>query len=124
MDIVEEPGHRLIVRPFPGQDRAGLFHVEIGKGKAGQGFFCCDVVIEDQEGLGLSGEILQRFAGIAEVYDDDSLFFEPGGKRIPVLHGNEPSRGEPLPDRPGCAKSIGAFRVIEDDRGRIGEWVL
>ena len=124
LDIVEEPGCRLIVRPFPGQDRSGLFHVEIGIGKAGQGLLCGDVVIEDQEGLGLSGESFQCFAGIAEVYDDDSLIFEPGRRRIPMFHGNEPSRRKPFPDRPGCAESIGAFRVIEDGRGGISEWVL
>ena len=73
MDIVEEPWRRLIVRPFPGQDRSGLLHVEVGIGKAGKGLFCGDVMIEHEEGLRLSGHGFQRLAGIAEIHDDDSL---------------------------------------------------
>lgn len=124
LDIVEEPGRRLIVRPFPGQDRSGLFHVEVGIGKAGQGLFCGDVVIEDEKGLRVSGDGVQYLAGIAEIYDDDSLALQSFRRGIPMFDGDESSRGKFIPDRPGCAESIGAFRVIEDDRGGGSEWVL
>ncbi|GDX89174.1 hypothetical protein LBMAG45_10300 [Nitrospirota bacterium] len=82
------------------------------------------MVIENKQGFGLRGESVQRFAGIAEVHDDDSLIFESGRRRIPMFDRNESSRREPLPDCPGCAESIGAFRVIEDDGGGLSEWVL
>ena len=73
LNIVEEPWSRTIVSPFPGQDRAGLLHVEVGIGKSGEGFLCGDVMIEHEERLCLSSHSFQRFAGIAEVHDDDSL---------------------------------------------------
>ena len=73
MDIVEEPRRRLVVCPFPGQDRSGLLHVEVGIGKAGEVFLCGDVMIEHEERLRLSGHGFQRFASIAEIHDDDSL---------------------------------------------------
>lgn len=41
-----------------------------------------------------------------------------------MFDGNEPSRGESIPNRPGGAKPIGTFGVIEDDRGGTGKWVL
>jgi len=73
LDIIEEPGRRLIVCPFPGQDRSGLHQVEVGIGKAGEGFLCGDVMIEHEERLRLSGHGFQRFTSIAEIHDDDSL---------------------------------------------------
>ena len=77
LDIVEEPRRRLIMCPFPGQDRSGLLHVEIRIGKAGEGFFCRDVMIKHQERLCLSSHGFQRLAGIAEIHDDDSLVLQP-----------------------------------------------
>ncbi len=75
LDIVEEPGCRPVVSPFPGQDRPRLFHVEISIGKAGQGLLCGDVMIEHEERLRLCGHDFQRLAGIAEIHDDDPLVF-------------------------------------------------
>src|ERR1043165_5172972 len=73
LNIVEEPGCRLIVCPFPGQDRTGLLHVEIRIGKAGEGFLCGDVMIEYEERLRLSSHGFQCFSGVAEIYNDHSL---------------------------------------------------
>ena len=97
LNILEKPRRRLIVRPFPCQDRARLFHVEIGIGKAGKGLLCGDVMIEHEECLILSGEDFQRFAGIAEIHDDDSLAFQPCGRWIAVFDRNKAGRGEPTP---------------------------
>ena len=73
LDIAEEPRNRLIMGPFPGQDRSRLLHVEVRIGKASEGFFRGDVMIEYEERLRLSSHGFQRLAGIAEIHDDDSL---------------------------------------------------
>lgn len=41
-----------------------------------------------------------------------------------MFDGNEPSRGELIPDRPSGTKPIGAFGVIEHDGRGLREWVL
>lgn len=124
LNILEEPGHRLIVRPFPCQDRTGSFHVEVCIGQTDKGLFCGGVVIQYEEGLRVLGDSFQRFTGIAKIHDDDSLALEPWRRRIAVFDGNEPGRGESFPNRPGGAEAIGTFGVIEHDRRGLIERVL
>src|SRR6185436_7747141 len=82
LNIVEKPRYRLIVCPFPGQDRTRLLHVKIRIGKAGKGFLRGDVMIEHEERLRLSSHGFQRCSGIAEVHNDHSLVLEPYGTWI------------------------------------------